>query len=223
MFQWLNQKLPDQLSSVKTTLHRGRLAHLLQTGWWKNPSGMFLILKMSGRLKRVLNLFWKLLMGASHLNRAWCVPSCIAVRRSTHPTDTTWCPSSRPPTLSRTPHTTCPRQHAPSWVKSLNTVRWAACISGSPGSFTSCILRSPFLSLNVDFCLWCSVCGDQASASQTRFFRGKQSGPNSLSRPTSSQNTSRFPLNEFQHFFTPTLTESCTPQHFWKGISFCFV
>lgn len=203
MFQWLNQKLPDQLLSVKTTLHRGRLAHLPQTGWWKNPNGMFLILNMSGRLKRLWNLFWKLLMGASHLNRAWCVPSCIAVRRSTHPTDTTWCPSSRPPTLSRTPHTTCPRQHAPSWVKSLNTVRWAAW-------FIHILYLKVALPVSKCWFLFFFVCGDQASASQTRFFRGKQSGPNSLSRPTSSQNTSRFPPNECQHFFTPTLTESCS-------------
>lgn len=55
------------------------------------------------------------------------------------------------------------------------------------------------MSLNVaSLSLVMSPCGDQASASQTRFFRAKQSGPNSLSRPTFSQSTSRYSRSEPQ-------------------------
>lgn len=126
----------------------------------------------------------------------WCVSVmwtrinvslCIVVSRSTHQTDTTWCPSSPPPTLSRTPHTTCPRPHAPSWVKSSNTVSLHSTLWFY---FKSFVLILKML-LNVEFWLAMFPCGDQASVSQTRFFRGKRNGPNCLSRPTFSQSTSR--------------------------------
>lgn len=52
-------------------------------------------------------------------NQSW---SLFCFFRSTHLTDTTWCPSSRRPTPSRTPHTMSPHQHEPSWAKSSNMV-----------------------------------------------------------------------------------------------------
>lgn len=62
------------------------------------------------------------------------VLSCMDVSRSTHQTDTTWCPSSRPPTLSRTQRTMCPHQHAPSWAKSSNTVCLHCALVKTPNS-----------------------------------------------------------------------------------------
>lgn len=125
--------------TIPSSLHHFRK----KCKWGKHQlekwTGMYCVCRMGGVWCHCVFQCVGVRSSYSFLNGGWTVLACVGegsrscretnlgalcrVFRWTRLTDTTWCPSSRLPTPSRTPHTTSPRPRAPSWARSSNTVR----------------------------------------------------------------------------------------------------